>query len=79
MKLSKKALLVSAAFLLSASSGFALGVDRDVPALLAPPGYAYCSNSSQCNESMGGDCCAIVGPEIEVCAPRDAGRPCLDL
>ncbi len=79
MKLSKQPLLVSAVFLLSASSGFALALEREGPVSLTPN---YCTSSLQCDRPWepGGECCALqpLDPTIGICAPRDAGLPCLD-
>jgi hypothetical protein len=80
MKLSKQPLLVSAVFLLSASSGFALALDRAGP---APQSLTtYCTTSLQCERpwDRDGECCAIqpLDPVMGVCAPREAGLPCLD-
>ncbi|MFP2927765.1 hypothetical protein ACLESO_21710 [Pyxidicoccus sp. 3LG] len=78
MKLSNHPLLVAAVFLLSASSGFAWALDRGGPSSLGGP----CTTSLQCDRpwERDGECCAVqpLDPTIGVCAPREAGLPCLD-
>ncbi|MBJ6765669.1 hypothetical protein JGU66_33360 [Myxococcaceae bacterium JPH2] len=75
MRSSKKYALVAVAFLFSASTGFALGMYPQGAEKLR--GGTVCSDSSQCNQNAG-ECCAIAGPNVGVCAPRDLGIPCLD-
>ncbi|MFP2927206.1 hypothetical protein ACLESO_18810 [Pyxidicoccus sp. 3LG] len=81
MKLLQQPLLVSAVFILSASSGFALSVNRAGPASQSP---RYCTSSSQCDRpnEPDGECCAIqpLDPNMGICAPRNAwpSVPCLD-
>ncbi|NNC16610.1 hypothetical protein HJC22_12860 [Corallococcus exiguus] len=80
MKLSKQPLLVAAVFLLSASSGFALSFQGTGPVSQAP---RFCTNSLQCENpwSPDGECCAVqpLDPNMGICAPRQAGLPCLDV
>ena len=80
MKLSKQPLLVAVVFLLSASSGFALSFHRAGPVSQAP---RFCTNSLDCENPWepNGECCAIqpLDPNMGICAPREAGLPCLDV